>query len=178
MSQPEPIVSAAPPPSLGLGLRALSEADAGWIVRACSDPEIQRWTRVPPAYSEADAHEFIRDLSGSVEVWAIVDSATGEGLGTVAIHRIIDDEAALGYWVAPWARRRGVATWATLAVCQRSRAAGALWASLDIADANVASRGVAGRAGFLAGATPPGLMVPDGPAMSPATRFTTALHET
>jgi RimJ/RimL family protein N-acetyltransferase len=180
MSEHAPSSPVVEAPEGRYALRALNAADAGWIVRACADPEIQRWTRVPEAYSEADAHEFISTLAGSLEVWAVVDAVAGDGLGTVAVHRIVGGEAQLGYWIAPWARRKGAATWATLAVCERlSDLVGVVQASLDIADTNAASRRVACRAGFRAGfragPTPAGLTVTDGCGMSPATRFIRSL---
>ena len=155
-------------------LRPPTETDVDWIVDACADPDIQRWTVVPSPYGIDDARVFVASAGGSLCVRAVVDAVTDEGLGMVAVHRIDDDarDAALGYWVAPWARRRGVATWATLAIAE---VAVVHWrvatVSLDIADTNEASRGVARRAGFLPGPTPAGLRVPDGEGESPATRW-------
>jgi len=102
----------------------------------------------------------------------VVDTSTDRGVATAAIHRIEDGDAALGYWVAPWARRHGVATWATLELVAIAGAMDAVVsASLDISDHNPASQGVARRCGFLPGPTPDGLTVPDGTGESAATRY-------
>ena len=163
-------------------LRPPTEADVGWIAEACADPDIQRWTRVPVPYGIDDARVFVASGAGSLVVRAVVDAApsTGgaaaRGLGMVGIHRVEDGDAALGYWVAPWARRRGVATWATLAIADEAVVRwGVTSVSLDIADANPASRAVARRAGFTPGSTPDGLRVPDGDTESPATRWVRAV---
>jgi len=163
-------------------LRPPTEADVGWIVEACADPDIQRWTRVPVPYGIDDARVFVASGAGSLVVRAVVevDPSTGvaadRGLGMVAIHRVEDGDAALGYWVAPWARRQGVATWATLTVADEAVVRWAVTSvSLDIADANLASQAVARRAGFTPGSTPDGLCVPDGEGDAPATRWVRAV---
>lgn len=155
-------------------LRPPTEDDVDWIAAACVDPDIQRWTVVPSPYGIDDARVFVASGGGSLLVRAVVDAVTDEGLGMVAVHHIDDavNDAALGYWVAPWARRRGVATWATLAIAAEAVARwGVGSVSLDIADANEASRGVARRAGFTPGPAPAGLCVADGEGESPATRW-------
>lgn len=160
-------------------LRPPTDSDADWITQACGDPDIARWTRVPTPYALEDARVFVASGGGSLAVWAVVDASSGEGVGMVAVHDIDADlgDAALGYWVAPWARRRGVATWATLAAAGEAAARwGVRQVSLDIADANPASRGVARRAGFTPGVTPEGLCVPDGSGESPATRWILAVR--
>lgn len=160
-----------------LVLRPPNPDDAGWITKACQDPAIQRWTRVPVPYQRSDAEAFVRHWAGSEAVWAAVDAATAEGFAMVAIHAVTDGDAALGYWVAPWARRRGVATWATCRVVDHLTAqADVVSASLDVAIANPASAGVARRAGFSAGPTPAGLVVPDGDGTSPAVRYHRAVR--
>ena len=165
-------------------LRPPTEADVGWIADACVDPDIQRWTTVPSPYGIDDARVFVASGGGSLLVRAVVevDPSTGEeasrGVGMVAVHRIDEEvgDAALGYWVAPWARRRGVAAWATLAIAVEAvERWGVRQVSLDIADTNAASRGVARRAGFSRGNTPPGLCVPDGDGETPATRWVLAV---
>lgn len=165
-----PLVQAPVP----LALRPTTESDVAWIVEACSDPVIQRWTRVPTPYGIDDARVFVASGGGSLLVRAVVDAVTDEGLGMVAVHDVDEEagDAALGYWVAPWARRRGVATWATLAIAAEAVAHwGVRQVSLDIAEGNPASQGVARRAGFTPGPTPDGLCVPDGEGESPATRW-------
>jgi RimJ/RimL family protein N-acetyltransferase len=127
---------------------------------------------VPVPYERGHAEAFIADWAGSLAVWAVTDTSTHRGVATAAIHRIDDGDAALGYWVAPWARQRGVATWATLElVAIASAMDGVVSASLDISNHNPASQGVARRAGFSPGPAPEGLTVPDGTGESAATRY-------
>lgn len=58
-------------------------------------------------------------------------------------------DAEAGYWVAPWARRRGVATWAVGELVERARRMPeARTVVLVIAVSNVASRRTAEAAGF------------------------------
>jgi len=109
------------PPPLGDGaivLRPYAEADVPDLVKACSDPESQRWLfMLPTPYTESDAREFLRTAAAGWEQehradYCIADAASGRLLGGIALHA---DEswagvAEIGYHVAPWARRRGVAT--------------------------------------------------------------------
>ena len=161
-------------PRLHLALRPCADTDVGWITEACGDPDIQRWTEVPTPYGIDDARVFVASGGGSLLVRAVVDATTDEGVGMVAVHRIDEEEndAALGYWVAPWARRRGVATWATLAIAAEAASRwGVTRVSLDIAVANEASTAGARRAGFSVGVTPAELRVADGDGRSPAVRW-------
>jgi len=178
MAADHPPRSHAASSPLSLALRPPVASDAAWITAACQDPDIQRWTRVPVPYERAHAEAFITDWAGSLAVWAVMDTSTHRGVATAAIHRIDDGDAALGYWVAPWARQRGVATWATLELVALAGAIdGVVSASLDISIHNPASQGVARRAGFSPGPTPHGLTVPDGPGESPATRYIRRLNQ-
>lgn len=163
-----------------LALRVPTGDDVGWIAEACVDPEIERWTEVPTPYGIEDARVFVASGAGSLLVRAVVDADTDEGLGMVAVHRLEEDgghlDAALGYWVAPWARRQGVAVWATLAIAdEAAERFGVTRTSLDIAVANEASTAVARRAGFVLGVTPEGLCVADGDGESPAVRWVRVL---
>ena len=155
-----------------LRLRPPTGDDVGWITDACADPDIQRFTRVPAPYERRDAESFVASGGGSLAVWAVVDAVSGEGVGMVAIHNVVDGVAAAGYWVAPEARRRGVATWALRAlVTEAATGWGATRVVLDIATVNVASQGVARAAGFVAVGTPERLSAPDGDRDVPAIRW-------
>ena len=109
------------PPPLGDGavaLRPYSDADVPDLVRACSDPETQRWLfMLPTPYTASDGREFLAQAATGWEqehaaFYCIADAASDRLLGGIALHA---DEswagvAEIGYHVAPWARRRGVAT--------------------------------------------------------------------
>jgi RimJ/RimL family protein N-acetyltransferase len=141
----------------GLLLRQWRPDDADAVHRACQDPDIQLWTRVPSPYLPEHARHFVAQLApaawaeGTGAHFAVTDAHTGELLGScglVSIDRVLRS-AEVGYWTAPWARGRSVATRATRAVSR--------WAfeALDMrrvvwqaAVGNHASRLVALRAGF------------------------------
>ena len=137
-------------------LRAPREEDIPAIVRACADPEIGRWTRVPHPYTREDASAWV----------ALAESARARG---VALHLVIagaeDDHlrgsigielrsrpvphGELGYWVASEERGQGLAARAVRLL--------AGWALEDLAlprleihvqPANEPSRAVAREAGF------------------------------
>lgn len=104
-----PILSAA-----DITLRALQDADVPAITRACVDPSIARFTRVPEPYTESDARDYLA-LAG--QEWAqhtgahfAVCDLTGL-LGVCSIFRFDEafEHGELGYWMAPWARGRGAA---------------------------------------------------------------------
>jgi RimJ/RimL family protein N-acetyltransferase len=98
-------------------LRQPRPSDVDAVTAACQDPLIARFTLVPSPYSEDDAREWLRSADrerreGSGLHLAIVDAKGGEFCGAVGVselnwrHRL----GQIGYWVAPEARGRGVAT--------------------------------------------------------------------
>jgi len=134
-----------------VSLRQASETDANWIFDACQDAEIQRWTTVPKPYSRTDAQEFVKTSSIEQSKFVIVDTATHLGLGTIAVHSVNAEsgEASAGYWVAPWARRQGVATQGLQQLVAHARTLGASAVTLEISPGNAASRGTAAKSGFI-----------------------------
>ena len=99
-----------------LRLRPPCESDVPAIVRLCSDPDVQRFTRVPSPYTEDHARDFLSlhaariDAGTGVHLLA-VDATTDEVLGAVGgdiDHR--DYSAEVGYWVGAEVRGRGIAT--------------------------------------------------------------------
>ena len=156
---PPPVARRLPPePPLADGeviLRIPLAPDAEAIAAACSDPEIARWIPIPVPYSLDDALGFIdgaRDgwASGTDLTFAIEERASGLLVGMIGLHGVErPGRAAVGYWLAPSARGRGLAT----------RAVGLItaWAFADPAlvrlelmtlVGNDASGRVARRAGF------------------------------
>lgn len=135
-------------------LRPPEQRDIPAIVKACQDPEIPRWTRVPAPYTDADARWFVdaaRDgwHGGTDASLVVCDAATGDVLGTIALHRIHDGGGEVGYWVERGARGRGVAARATTLLAHWAlREAGLARVSLFAEPANVASLRVAEKAGF------------------------------
>ena len=96
-------------------LRAFRAEDAPDIAAACQDPAIQRWIPIiPRPYTEADARRFILMTlqawhDGTSCEFAIVDAGDNRFLGAVGVHLGRNlRRHAIGYWVAPAARRRTI----------------------------------------------------------------------
>lgn len=130
-------------------LRDVEPSDAQWIYRACQDPEVQRWTKVPRPYLAEHADSFVRDKNGEFGAWVIVDSRSNESVGVIGIHHITHGVASVGYWVAPWGRKSGAASTALRIIPTLARRLGnAHTLQATIAETNIASRRTAERAGF------------------------------
>jgi RimJ/RimL family protein N-acetyltransferase len=135
-------------------LRPWEPDDADAVFRACQDPLIARFVPIPQPYLRHHAVGFIEDARTATETGtaihlAIADAQTGGMLGAISRHPLRDRHATFGYWLAPEARGRGVATRAlrlitdmTLATTDVIRLQ--LYTNLD----NDRSGRVAERAGF------------------------------
>jgi RimJ/RimL family protein N-acetyltransferase len=136
-------------------LRPYRPEDADAVFAACQDPGIRTWiTAMPQPYRPADAQEFVTvtapagrvrgsDLGCAVE-------ADGELVGSAGLHALTTGRLGpeVGYWVAPWARRRGIAAEAADGLARWALAHGAHRVHLFTDVANTASQTVAERAGF------------------------------
>jgi RimJ/RimL family protein N-acetyltransferase len=108
----------------GLLVRPWRTEDAVAVFQACQDSEIQRWTPVPRPYDLAHATAFVTDAAAlgwanrTAAHFGVFDAASGELLGSMGLVRMdpLTNIAELGYWTAPDARGRGVATIAGRAV--------------------------------------------------------------
>ena len=139
----------------GVRLRPWRAADATAVFEACQDPDVQRYTTVPVPYRLDHAEWFVANgpvswAAREAAPFAVVDPASDEVLGSVAVMRIDTGSQVgeVGYWVAPRARGRGVATAAVVAVTEWMRSAGFFRAELLIAVDNAASAAVAKAAGY------------------------------
>ena len=137
-------------------LRPWRDSDVPDLVRVCQDPDIVRWTAVPPAYSEADARTYLLRrhdaiLAGTAAPFAVV-AATGEELiGSIALVRIVWEHrrAEVGYFLSRDARGSGHATRAVGLICRWGFDSLALERiDLYAATENAPSQRVAERAGF------------------------------
>jgi RimJ/RimL family protein N-acetyltransferase len=103
-------------------LRPYTLDDLDDLVAAFADPEILQWNPGPTTVPEITAWLSNRNDTSDVghASWCISSSA-GRLLGSVSIHQIDLDQrdAEIGYWVAPWARRQGVASRAVSAAVAR-----------------------------------------------------------
>lgn len=147
-----------PDPSLAddiVVLRPPREDDAPAIAAACADPEISRWVGLPVPYTIEDARAFLETASdgwatGASATFAIVERATGILAGMLGVHGGHSPaDASVGYWLAPEARGRGLATRAVrlaTAWAFEDSALERLWLTTLVG--NDASGRVALRAGF------------------------------
>ncbi|HET6211241.1 MAG TPA: GNAT family protein [Micromonosporaceae bacterium] len=140
----------------GVRLRLPNESDADDIAAACADPSTQQFLhQMPNPYTRADALWWINE--GVPSAWAaggtgyvIVDPATDKVIGGTGISRVVAErrQGEVGYWVAPWARRRGVARAATAALADWAFRHGFARLELLTEPANTPSQRVALAAGF------------------------------
>jgi RimJ/RimL family protein N-acetyltransferase len=137
-------------------LRRWREDDIQALVRACQDPEISRWTRVPSPYGDSDARMYIGQRydamrAGAGAPYAVVDPNDGSLLGSISLMRFAweDARAEVGYWLAREARGQGHAVRAVRLICRWGFAElGLERIELVVATGNVPSQRVAERAGF------------------------------
>lgn len=141
----------------GVRLRAYRGEDVDDVVTGCNDPVTQLFLpSLPSPYTPADARWWVSQgapaaFAAGGAAYAIADPVTGRLLGGVGLDRVVAArlQAEVGYWVAPWARRRGVATAAVRALSTWAFATtGSVRLELLTAWENAASQRVALAAGF------------------------------
>jgi [ribosomal protein S5]-alanine N-acetyltransferase len=137
-------------------VRLIADADLPAITAACQDPEIARYTTVPNPYERRHAREWQQRSAAGMAAGTdlgtvIADADTDDVLGSVGIHGIDPATArcAGGYWVAPHARRRGVASRGLRLLCgYAADELGVARIELWIEPSNIASQRVAESVGF------------------------------
>ena len=135
-------------------LRAWGPEDAPAVWAACQDALNVRFLSLPQPYTEAVARAYVarRVLDWASEnerSFAITDATTGEALGCIARHLRAPHRAEFGYFLAPSARSRGIATRALRLVVDWSfETPGLIRLELYTHPENDASGRVAERAGF------------------------------
>lgn len=117
------------------------------------DPDVVRYTPMPSPVPDGFGPAWLtRYESGraddSREVFAIVDGEEFLGIAVAPAINRTAREIELGYLVAPWARRRGVATTALRELTRWAFDQGFLRAYLRINVGNEGSRAVARGAGY------------------------------
>ena len=136
-----------------MALRAWQQEDVPALVRACADPLTSRYTSVPVPYTPEDAFKFVEAgrSASSLPMAAVSPDDPADVLGAVGLHAVsrARRRGEIGYWTAPWARGRGVATEAlTLLSRWALQRLGLKRLDLYAEPENEASHGVALRAGF------------------------------
>jgi RimJ/RimL family protein N-acetyltransferase len=137
-------------------LRPLTDTDADDAAAACADPDLARFLpMIPVPYTRDDALHWIRTIAEAAwtaggATFAIADPATSRLIGSVGLGAShLDGHAtSIGYWVAPWARGRGVATSAARTLSHWAFSQGFGRIELTTDPANEASMRVALNSGF------------------------------
>jgi len=136
----------------GLVLRAFTPADVTGIAAACQDADIARFIPlIPRPYTDDHARAYVEMVSswdaGERRAFAIVDESSDELLGSIDVR--LGEIGSIGYWVAPAARGRGVATGALELVSRWAvHEQGVERLELTTHPDNIASQRVAEKAGF------------------------------
>lgn len=136
-----------------VALRPPEVRDILAITEACQDPEIDRWTRVPSPYRKEHARAWVEAQPEEAAVSLLaVGADSDELLGSVGLTEVDlgRRRGEIGFWTAPWARHRGVASGALRLLARWS------FDALDVARvqalahrANEASQRTLERAGFV-----------------------------
>jgi [ribosomal protein S5]-alanine N-acetyltransferase len=148
---PQPVVAAGD----GMWLRPWRLTDAGAVIEAYQDREIQRW-HVRQAGSLAEARRWIEGWQAcwpaeTAGHWAVASRADDRVLGRVALKSLdlADGTAVVAYWMMPAARGAGLCTQAVRQLARWALdRAGFHRLELEHSIANVASCRVAAKAGF------------------------------
>jgi RimJ/RimL family protein N-acetyltransferase len=140
-----------------VALRPWTRDDIEFVVEACQDPEVSRYSpAIPFPYTEADALGWFESqeptrLAGKGLAFAVTHAATGELLGAIGLDKVSEMRmsATTGYWLAREARGHGYISRAVRVLAR--------WAFEDLELArleltadpeNIASQHVAERCGF------------------------------
>ena len=135
-------------------LRPHTWDDVELMTRACQDPETARWTMVPDPYDESHARGYIERITGgAVDAefprWAICTVDDDSYMGNMGLVARGKGAMKVGYFVAPWARGRGIATIALWTACDWAfREGGCEVVHWDALPGNDRSRRVAQKVGF------------------------------
>lgn len=134
-------------------LRQWRLEDVPAVTAACQDTAIARWLAlVPQPYTEQDARFYIERCLASGDdrrPFAIAEASTAELVGSIDMRINHMRTGHVGYWVAPQARGRGVASEALVVLSTwafESLGLGRVELATD--PENVASQRAAEKAGF------------------------------
>jgi RimJ/RimL family protein N-acetyltransferase len=137
-------------------LRPWHAEDVPAIVRGYDDPERARWLPGPTPYTADDARAYLASIAaepydGTGLPLAVTDVGTGAVVGAVHLHLRGRELGGgeIGYWTAPHARGRGVASRAARLLSDWAfRELGLARVGVLVAVGNAASQAAAEKAGF------------------------------
>lgn len=140
----------------GVRLRALGPDHLDDLLTAYNDPEIRHFLpALPVPFTRPHAETYLNDVVPAMFAagggfWAVTDPGTGRLVGGIGLDRTVIErgQSELGYWTAPWARGRGVATAAVRALSDHAFRHGLSRLELLTHWENSASQRVALAAGF------------------------------
>lgn len=147
-----------PQPTLtgtSVDLRPWQPSDAAVVLDACQDDDIQRWTPLPFPYTAAHANEFVGPTTAKTwenggGLFAVVDRADKDVVGSMGAHEVRDGVAYAGYWTRPESRGRGYTSDALRTLTRwLVDDVGVARVEMVIEPGNVASVRVAESAGFV-----------------------------
>lgn len=138
----------------GVRVRRYRDDDVPAVQTACDDALSQRFLpMLPSPYTYDDAVWWVRE--GSLAAFergggnfAIADPATDELIGGIGVTHEQNANGEIGYWVAPWARARGIASAATRTLTDYAFASGFERLQLRTEWENTSSQRVALAAGY------------------------------
>ena len=133
-------------------LRPFEEEDAEGVLTASQDPEILHWMPWASTQTKQSAIDWCTTHAHPDPARAMNFAIVAEDrfAGSIGLGRTdwTDGRVEVGYWIAPWARRKGYAVEATRGVAAYAFEKGMHRIELLTAVTNFASQGVAEKAGF------------------------------
>jgi RimJ/RimL family protein N-acetyltransferase len=140
----------------GVTLRALARPDLDDLLTAYNDWELRRFLPLLPIpFTRTHAEEYLHDVvpkmfTAGGGFWAIADPATDRLVGGIGLDQVTlaRGQVEIGYWTAPEARGRGVATAAVRALSEYAFQKGFARLELLTHWENAASQRVALAAGY------------------------------
>jgi RimJ/RimL family protein N-acetyltransferase len=140
----------------GVRLRGYRADDLDDLVAGYGDPQTRRFLRgLPFPFTRGHGEWYLGQAIPALvaqggAAYAIADPVSDRLLGGAALEYPVParQHAEVGYWVAPWARRRGIATAAVRALCAHAFGTGMARLELLTHWENQASQRVAMAAGF------------------------------
>ena len=157
----------------GVALRPLADVDADAYAEGTRDAAVRRYAHLPlPEYTPDTVRELVSsDVrkgldDGTLAVLSIVEDTDDTFLGSLVLFDIAEDQAEVGFWLAPHARGRGVAHRALAASTELARTLGLSTLIARTNPANTSSQRTLAAAGFIPDGPPRHSTTPSGTSMS------------